>query len=1828
MRPHTSRSCSTFGILETDTRLSCTRCRSRSPRGFICRFCGKADFQLWVSTGPGTVTARQKAKSSAEKRTAKKKEVTPTRRSTGGTGFDFEDRVAAHFVLSSLAGRPLPVDGNVQRLQMQTGTLQWDIDDLLVTAQDKAAVRRLAVSCKGNVQVSANGLPVSFAEQAWRLWNKTDSPFDRSTDRLALATQGKHDDFQSAWSDIKKFAAGADTALALAQIKANQRYKRIFDSLRAAAGTAVTDADVLGLIGCIDVLPLDFQRVPSKDEGDAIAVARSLLAGGTAQDAKDLWDGIVGRAKETRLGSGTLDLAALRRWLRPRFTLRDFPDYEPSWTRLRALSAETESLVQTALPSGARLDFRSECDQLLTQLGEKPCGAVYGESGTGKSALVKAFLDTHFPTATRVWLAPEHLELALNEAERTRFGLAHSLISVLDVAVAAENFLIIDSAERLSPASRLKAQQLVKQLLEMTGSEPPLAWRVVLVGQTEFWASGELSKIAGIPSLARWEVRTRSEGDIAAVLRASTGLEWLASHHDALIALTNLRTLAWVLQAAGVFQDDNGAAPTSMVAIADKLWAHWTSGQTALERFLIRLALRDAAFEHSVPVSTLEAADATAFDGRPPQCPVRRNPANNHIQFEHDLAADWARFQRLKEIASDTAQWATYAENPLWNGALRMLGQFLLRQPSGSRTAWDDAFDKVQAVQGALPLADDILLDALFLDPEAITFLEARADVLFANNAKHLQRLLARFEHVASVSGISPGNEGPLKDFGVYLEAKFRTPIVGRWPALAGFLDHHRERVADLVLPRVSLLCERWLTSMPLTLSDGTPFPYRQEFAELALATARARQLSIAKGVMYLGDDDGIFEAAFAGAQDLPDDVAVWALEMAQRRPMRADLQAKLSQYRKERAAEHSRRMESDAEYRERHDRKRSIPIMPSGRKLPPWPLGPQDRVDRSFEKAVRSRTFQSLMRARPAVAAEVLLAVLIEDSPEESYSSRGSYREELGLAYDHEGYPTAYWKSPFFSFLHVDPGTAIDALLRLVSFCMDRWEHAVTSHRDRSPAPIPIRLNDGTERQFRGRYDAFAWSQTSDHSNGQLYSSLAALEKWLCGLIDQEADVSSHIDTLMRHADSVAILGVIINVGKRLPELFSTVLKPLLTVASFYEWDERRVRDSEYSFDGMTWVRSGEMVFEMARDWHAAPYRQRKLIALVSELCRKDHVLGDFVNAAAAEWPLPDGDKERIEFQIRAAQLDYRNYRAADSGEEEQAEFIWPAELVATISGFDQSHRRAGEVLAFPGNCRRFLAAPAPLPIEQTTAVTGLMGAADGDEDVGLEEEMLRPARVAAAVVLLLGAKDWLASNESVRDRAQAILNAAMEETALDRDRSRFHYSTAPSYLEFVAYLVFHEWLTAPSPDTDSALMRVLTSGDDRAARVIAGMAHAHQAILGDRWWRLLYLALLWSGLMILRPRFGRKEGPDQRRWLGRVRWLLTRRVSGVPCKVDDIRPLDVAKRVEEFEARQWEEEYRRDGRSFTRDRSRRMSGALETHFLQIAFAWLLIDKNLPAEATELDQWRQLLKAFWAHTAWLLVGSESETSGDYAPMSQFGYKLVEAMAGMVLVTDAAESSSLWQPVFDIGPKGHYAIAHFFTCFFSHLEEDTDAAFFAARWRPMIEAIMAGRGWEGGPWYHQQSLERHALGFARSDALARPSASARLIESMRDLYRAWALRRLPSDEDNLAGLCGFLSTKAGQPLRLEGLVWIASAIQGASELARLAGQGAGADRHWYRDRTSAAFVELLTTVITEDGPAAVAQPETRQALIDLVGLAVSKQLSAALAIQDRLKSLL
>lgn len=151
---------------------------------------------------------------------------------------------------------------------------------------------------------------------------------------------------------------------------------------------------------------------------------------------------------------------------------------------------------------------------------------------------------------------------------------------------------------------------------------------------------------------------------------------------------------------------------------------------------------------------------------------------------------------------------------------------------------------------------------------------------------------------------------------------------------------------------------------------------------------------------------------------------------------------------------------------------------------------------------------------------------------------------------------------------------------------------------------------------------------------------------------------------------------------------------------------------------------------------------------------------------------------------------------------------------------------------------------------------------------------------------------------------------------------------------------------------------------------------------------------------------------------------------------------------------------------------------------------------------------------------------------------------------------------------------------------------------------------------QGGPRYYGEQLERQVLGFGASDCFKRVPGHAMLIGIMRDLFEVWAKKRLTRDEDNLAGFCGFLGTEAGKPLRIHGLQWIAGAMKANPNLGK-----------WFRDRTSNAFMEFLDVLVSEHRAQLAQNDNARQALLDLSAHAVSRRLTAALALHERIRRL-
>lgn len=1760
----------------------------------------------------------------------KKKVVkSSTTRSTAGPGFDFEDQVAAWLLLKVLIGQPLPgIEGVGTRLQMQVESLGWAIDDILLTTIESSdGQRHLAMSCKSNVQVTTSGLPADFMVRCWKQWAQANpNPMQHGKDRLMLVTRGRNNAFMATWSDLKAAALGVDIELVVGRMTATAKHRKIFESVKAPSrdvGVTATDRDVVAMINSMEVTPLDFQIAGSEDERRAIEQSRTLLVSGTLQEGMNLWSELIAQSRNVRLGSGTLDISDLWRRIRSKYTLKDHPDYEASWQKLRALTHDYKVTVETALSPGHSLIRKTEIDELLKQITSGTVCVVFGESGSGKSALVKTMLDERFPKAAQVWFGPDTLDLALNVVTRTSLGINQPLVDVLNATARIDNFLVIDAAERLGHECTLKSKALIESLKQRNASKATITWHVLIIGQTEAWVRGALQDLAGDASPSNFEIKELALATVKDVLRSVAGLEWLVTHGDAVSALTNLRTLAWVVQAAVQFHVQTGNVSLSLTSIADRLWTHWTANTPSVHRLLVRLAEREARFEHSFAISELESGDAAILDDLSDACPLRRDRATGRIQFQHDLAADWARFQRLKEIAPDTVQWAGYASNPFWHSALRMLGQLLLRSQVETRSAWDVAFDWAEQNRDTARLVEDVLLDALFLDPNADEFLEQRSEMLLANGGQRLLRLMKRFEHAGSAPGPSPDIQRQFADLSLYIETHFRTPIFCRWPSIARFLAKHRDSVAKMTSPAIARVCNLWLTNTPPGLPGGGRVPFRQEFSKLALAMAREMQLWHAKGVMYLGIDQGerlIYQAVFAGAPDLTADVSEWAIEMAQRRPYRADIVEQVTAHHAARAAEHKQRLESDSEYRKRHQQLReSSGLIGSGRRLPPWPLGPTDRIVGPFRETVlRSAEFQALMRANAEVAGEVLLGCIIESEPEEEYGSRQRLDRELGIEFDSESYPTAPWKSPFYAFLRINPDTALGYLHRLVNFSTDRWRHTVSEGSELARAMITLRLEDGTVREYEGNHWVFAWSDEDSNSIGQLHCALAALERWLCDLIDAKLDIAPRIGALLRATTSVAVLGVLVNVGKYCERLLQGPLRPLLGVQHFYEWDSRRGDANAIRCEAMAWARQGEFIFEMAKRWFSAPYRRQPLRAIVRKIIMADREVGDFVAAMTHQWVSPKSEKEALEFQMLVAEFNHESYSATidpESGKQ-TFQFAYPPDTATGIATFQQKNSRAIDALTFPQQCRNFLQAAGTLADQSAESVASLMAALDGDEEIDVEEDMLRAPRVAAAAMLLLCAPDWLAQNANIQQRGQSIIDAAIADIVDREGAHRIRIVSAPSHLEFASYYAAERWLHDPGKENDERLLRLLTSEDSAAVRVLVWAAYQNRDALGQRWWRLLYMALLWSGLSMLIPRYGDEEGTKDR-WRRWCRWFRTRSLSAVATS-SSITPLAIAQRVERLEMRRWRRRNARDSRVFTIKPRRRLSGGLDTTFLEGAFAWLFRDQaDHVIQTQELEIHRQLVAEFLSHQAWWLSGSGNDEKDNYPPMHGFGYALLKELARLVLEGPVSDAPALWRPVFTLGPKAHYAISHFLSCWFGQLTEATVVAEFAKRWRPMAEFMVLDAEWsKDGPWYYGQRLEREVLGFGALSYIKRVPGHAALVGMIRDLLPIWAENRLTSDEDNLAWFCGFLAHEVGKPLRMDGLQWIAEALSASPNIGK-----------WHRDQTSNAFMEFLDVLVSEHAVELRQKEKLRKALLDLSAHAVSRQLATALTLHERIRRL-
>jgi hypothetical protein len=1119
---------------------------------------------------------------------------------SGGAGFRYENAVAARFLIDLLNGtNSLGLDfGHVRRVDWQARDSGWLADDLVVTCICSGEDRAAGISIKSAQQVTRGGFPSDFVAVAWAQWLgfKTDRKFRGSNDAIVLLTGNLTHEVEDAWSNLltetlrtaperiaARLEAPADDG---SQSSAIQRI--LFDSFlcpEELRSPGTTDRNATVQLMCrVRLLYLDYEAVPSRAHGLALADCQSALRSADAAEAESLWHRLNGIADEKRASGGSIDLPHLLADLRGEFHLRGHPDYRRDWEILERLSRDLMGDIRTEISGLTPLARTDERAKVQTRLEERRACFVVGESGCGKSALAKMIGQASYRRC--VWIAESTVDHDSAAQFERGIGIGHPLSEVL-ANLSDPCLVVFDGIERYSPQAIRLTCRFVRDLLANADSQ-----HIHVLVTAQFEAARQLIRRFvefGLPPALHeaMPVGRPSEIDIQNLVAPIPSLQWASLRPELRPLLTNLKVLDWVVAAAQSGTAINGQSFVGLTNLIDALWERWIDCEAdslARSRVLKHLGiLEGGTLSTGVPLMELDHSEQATLGALGASDLVRIR--EERVRFAHDLLGDWARMRVLVgEQSINSLENRERAHLPRWHRAVRLFGQRLLEQSADGAEQWQRAIDSLDDGTPTSPLIRDLFLESLFLATNAFALLERGWSALSANGGRLLNRMLDRFLFAATLPDpritALTGSEAEAAE----VEHLFRVPYWPYWRPMLMVLHARRAEVVRLAPLNAAKVCSLWLRVMPIELSPGQPMPWRHEAAELAVAIGREIQAQSAE-FNATEQDKVAYEAVLWAAPELPDEVAELCLELAQRRDLHPEIRNRVDQA-------YERRREERQRWLAEHPEREQVPSPTwiHGDLRDPWPHGPRERVDTAFQEAcLDTGAFAALARLRPDAAQEILLAVCIEEPQHDEYSRRS--RRETGLDHWHNGDPPLYSRGPFLSFLRNAPDQGLSFVLILVNFSTRRFA------QDES---LAFTMGDESRTWF-GTSHVFRWHYDWPLFNGAaIHCSLMALERWLYELIDNGTDVEPFIKRIVNESESLAFAGLLFDVGKRLPSLFAGALKPLLCNWMFVDWDIQvtTLRCVETGV-GPSWGSQPAALTELAREWFAMPHRRNLLAYL-----------------------------------------------------------------------------------------------------------------------------------------------------------------------------------------------------------------------------------------------------------------------------------------------------------------------------------------------------------------------------------------------------------------------------------------------------------------------------------------------------------------------------------------------------------------------------------------------------------------------------------------------------
>ena len=270
---------------------------------------------------------------------------------TGGGGFNFEDAIAANYMVAMLAEqRPLGDDfGPLRQILWQASDAGDQLDDLVLIGSSTA---RASHSIKSDAHLKSSGFSEDFVGRCWHRFHvSNDQGTDADRQLLCLAVGTIATSVNRAWHALSNQARTTSPERLVKRLnqpaedegsQASELQRSIVQSFidHSPPGQTPTTIEALRMLKRVRVKHFDFLETPSQTYELTIDLCQRLVESGERDDAAALWTELLAIAKDRRAAGGDLTRETLLQQITGRHHLRALPNYAPYLQRWRLISIE------------------------------------------------------------------------------------------------------------------------------------------------------------------------------------------------------------------------------------------------------------------------------------------------------------------------------------------------------------------------------------------------------------------------------------------------------------------------------------------------------------------------------------------------------------------------------------------------------------------------------------------------------------------------------------------------------------------------------------------------------------------------------------------------------------------------------------------------------------------------------------------------------------------------------------------------------------------------------------------------------------------------------------------------------------------------------------------------------------------------------------------------------------------------------------------------------------------------------------------------------------------------------------------------------------------------------------------------------------------------------------------------------------------------------------------------------------------------------------------------------------------------------------------------